>query len=76
MNLKTVFCIAQLMIYSPYFNSDTDKNKNFIMQNFRCNLYQNSKILEILVRKFTTNNKIYTFQIFEKLYENNSLEMM
>lgn len=64
------------MIYSPYFNSDTDKNKNFIMQNFRYNLYQNSKILEIPVRKFTTNNKIYAFQISEKLYENNSLEMM
>lgn len=39
------------MIYLP-FNSDTDKNENFIMQNFHCNLYQSSEILEIFVKKF------------------------
>lgn len=43
------------MIYLPYFNSDTNINENFIMQNFHCNLYQKSEILEILVRKLNRN---------------------
>lgn len=51
------------MIYLPYFNSDTNINENFIMQNFHCNLYQKSEILEILVRKF--NNKQIKFMLFK-----------